>query len=111
MKQLNVTLSLYLLVLAMLPCTDGMALGESHILNTQQLEVNHADEHEHDKGVADHCSPLCACSCCHITIRPPADMTWGISFTPMLGEKLPHLYSNLYGLTDSDDIWQPPKFS
>jgi len=52
-------LSIFLLCLAILPCSDA---SESE---TEQIIM--ADNHDHE-GEADSCVPLCYCHCCHVHV-------------------------------------------
>jgi len=108
MKHLSGILSLYLLVIALLPCVDE-GFSSEELLGQQSELID--SEHEHDESTKDHCSPFCACSCCQITIRPPASFSMFLGYPPMLGREIPQMYSHLHGLIDVDKIWQPPRLS
>ena len=90
---------------------DGIALSEDHQNDHLELELSDSWDHEHDSESPDDCSPLCGCNCCHITIRPPIQITWNLSFPGIISTKLPKVKTDLHGLIDGDDIWQPPRLS
>lgn len=65
MKWLSVILSVYLLGLTMITCTDPYAM----VTIPDNMEIAIADgDHFHDSEKFDDCSPLCACHCCQINI-------------------------------------------
>lgn len=68
MKSLSVFLSVYIVLLSILPCDDIVIIHPS-----QQTEYSQAGSSACHDGV-DHCSPFCTCHCCqacfHISDQP-----------------------------------------
>ncbi|MBE7170489.1 MAG: hypothetical protein INR73_07860 [Williamsia sp.] len=105
MKALTFILSIIILGLSCLPCTDGNGIAwKSEGKNTQQVVAQLAPDTPH----SDFCNPFCSCSCCGVQIS---------------GIKLPSFQMDLpvYTLRHSDTylasplallpaiIWQPPQ--
>ena len=110
MKYVSIILSIYLLALAIVPCADGSTWDTSAIGNSLAVELPDTDSHDHESTM-DHCSPLCSCSCCHITIRPPVKLDWQLAFPLKAAVKKTRIQADIYTSLCLDDIWQPPKFS
>ncbi|WP_373283142.1 DUF6660 family protein [Flavobacterium suaedae] len=95
-------LSVYLLVLMILPCSDAHAsLGNT---NSVQLSQQADDEH-HDMEI---CTPFCVCSSCvvGVVLQPVTEFCIFIPEIPSA------LISNFYQSVKSDfhgSIWQPPQ--
>ena len=104
MKQLSGIFGIYLLLLALVPCADGVFLDKGQHGNAP-LEWSDIGDHDHD----DDCSPLCACSCCQITISPPVTDTWLLDHAPAEMMKPSQIYTDPHSLIHVNDIWQPPK--
>lgn len=109
MKYLAYIFSLYLFVLACLPCSDNTECGD-YAPASQAARTDTHQDHSHE---AETCSPFCICSCCGQQVPQ-------LSFSNPLPEpKAPFgeetknysLYrssacSDFYG-----NIWQPPKIA
>jgi hypothetical protein len=109
MKLITNILSLYILLLATLPCADEAGWCVFDVESTIGVELHQSGNHDHKNDCSDHCSPLCTCSCCQITVRTPAKIHLGIT-PPVISFSDPSsLESLLKDLTSLDDIWQPPK--
>ncbi|HEY8401156.1 MAG TPA: DUF6660 family protein [Cytophagaceae bacterium] len=103
MRFLHIILSLYIVFLFILPCTDG-AEKDAHITFSQALEGNH--EHDHE----DTCSPFCVCNCCGPVVLFQFQGV-NAEITPLPFTKHNEFYS--YKETPSVylPIWQPPKLN
>lgn len=109
MKISSVILSIYLLSLALLPCADGAEWCVFDLEKSLNIELHENQEHEHEDDCEDHCSPLCYCACCHITLRPPLSTELKAEI-PLIRPFKPS--SLTYSYTDlllTHEIWQPPK--
>ncbi|WP_157585230.1 DUF6660 family protein [Runella zeae] len=105
MKILAIILSIYVLVLASLPCRDdachGMTNGKA-----SSSQSNHTDNHGGTKS----CSPFC--TCCgsiislgfHSPVSVPENQTSFFTQKVKIAFYNDSFFSNFYG-----NIWQPPK--
>ena len=108
MKHLSIILSVYLLALAIIPCVDGVVMEAGHDETHVHVEFDGSDGHNHEHDGDDDCSPLCACSCCNITLSPPGKIIT-LRFSSEISMELPNSYTELLSLVDIKDIWEPPK--
>jgi len=103
MKALAVILSLYIFILATLPCVDRPI---EKALHQSGLSCKDADNHEHE---SDHCSPFCVCNCCG---NPVVSMeSFLLSNVFQFSEKLVFWYTPIIESNPYHFIWQPPKLS
>ncbi len=111
MKIFTVLYSFYILVLALVPCSDELSALSSAEL-TCSHKVNEIHKHTHgnygDEDDRD-CSPFCVCSCCGIFINtvnasPALLLTAEIETSQ---EKI-FFYNNTYIYVPHVDIWHPP---
>src|SRR5690606_11468758 len=95
-------LSVYLLVLMIMPCNDVHAQTQT-VFSTQTSQVQNEQHHD------DFCTPFCICSCCTNPI---------IIHSAIVFDMVPH-FENSYTKTPSfykpavssffGSIWQPPQ--
>lgn len=106
MNLLRWILAVYFMVLSLMPCEDVSTAFDS---GEKKLALSIHEPHSTDKG--DICSPLCACSCCQITVS-------AFKIDPLLKipEQIPAYFSkkilfhkNDFAYQVYDPIWQPPK--
>lgn len=106
MKVVSFILSIYMLLVSFVPCTDGMDCTDTNTA-THAATTGHQDhQHEHE----DDCPPFCNCSCCSIVITQPAppiffaDKKPGVAVTKQFAAyQCNYFYSNLSA------VWQPPR--
>ena len=105
-------MSLYLLVLACIPCGDISASTAERLGEWMGWEVHAVDQHKgfdhHDGDHEDSCSPLCTCDCCSVvTLLPMQPVIILRGYSPFLfqPETVP------VGRTEGGliEIWQPPR--
>lgn len=65
MKNFTFILTVYILLLAAIPCADTNAQN-IQVLQSQQLEMPCANESENHTDI---CTPFCSCECCHTTVQ------------------------------------------
>lgn len=111
MKFISAILGVYILALAVLPCADEAGWCVFDVEDTFGIELHESGNHDHENECSDHCSPLCTCNCCHITVRAPVKSDFAISAPEFILSGTPLLESSLIDLTSVTDIWQPPKLS
>lgn len=96
-------LSVYLLVLMVLPCNDAHAQTET--VSHTQLSQIHNDEHHED-----FCTPFCICACCTTPIIVQSATVFEVPYFDISYTKTQSFYksitSNFYG-----SIWQPPQLA
>ncbi|PHN06092.1 hypothetical protein CRP01_14070 [Flavilitoribacter nigricans DSM 23189 = NBRC 102662] len=100
-----------MLALAVLPCADEGAWCVFDLEDSFGLEFHEGGSHNHHNDCEDHCSPLCICSCCHITVRTPVRMQVALKVPIRIFSTQPAHRSFLADLTSIHDIWQPPRRS
>jgi len=101
MKYIPLILSLLILAMAVMPCSDG------HTCDVEGQEI--PLEHDHSEDEKDHCSPFCVCPCCGININLPIKT---IITQPLALLNLNYLfnYSNFYSFSFNQAVWRPPTF-
>lgn len=104
MKWFTLILSLYMVLIACIPCMDEEAMEE----NTQTTAILKAttaqDQHA---PLPDLCSPLCLCSCCSGFVINSVNT---ILPSPAAGAVERYAYYQPQAtLAPSYSIWQPPK--
>lgn len=94
-------LSVYLLVLMVLPCNDVHAHAESATLQ-QFSQLQNEQHHE------DFCTPFCICACCTTPIIMQSALVFEVPNFENVYVKTPSFYkstvSSFFG-----SIWQPPQ--
>lgn len=104
MKFISVIISIIILALSFVPCTDSISPNQE----SQSLSTSHQESRNH-KQHSDFCSPLCVCSCCG-TVVAQIEADSGIETyqeqTSTLKESIfkQNLPTDLYY-----SIWEPPK--
>lgn len=63
MKNVAFILSILILLMVGVPCTDG--IGENACDDLAEVPCQKGDSEEEDDNLPDECSPFCACHCCH----------------------------------------------
>jgi len=103
MRLIACILSVYILLLSVLPCPD---VPEDHVTHTIELTQQAADSHADH---TDHCSPFCTCSCCSV---PVIYASYGFQFNDFsLLEEHCTVFKPSYISIIQTSIWQPPKMS
>lgn len=104
MKWITAILSLYLVFLSSLPCSDIEETSPIHE-RTEFASDNHSHEKQNDL-----CSPFCICNCCgtHVLSYQSANIFEFKVPSAVISILLPSyksvFISNFYG-----SIWQPPQ--
>ncbi|MEL7118248.1 MAG: DUF6660 family protein [Bacteroidota bacterium] len=109
MKKTSTILGIYMLILAVLPCADEALWCVFDIEETIGIELHQDEEHEHENECSDHCSPLCTCSCCQITVRNPLKAEISINPPYFIFSDPAFREPSFSGLLLFKAIWQPPK--
>ena len=102
MKTIQILLSLYFLLLAVIPCVDAENV---HI--TRTVTEKHADDQHQDL-----CPPFCVCNCCGtFALSQLQIFSWTLldnSSIPV--GKMPE-YQSVFVSAFFGNVWQPPKIS
>lgn len=104
MKLLAFSLSLFFMVLTMVPCNDAAKGLSEKVCQNQDLHLEQSqDQH------ADLCSPFCVCNCCGMTLSVSQINTLlpehnEVVIKDVLPERKYH-----HKILHPAGIWQPPK--
>ncbi|MBI2794065.1 MAG: hypothetical protein HYX66_05370 [Ignavibacteria bacterium] len=107
MNVVRIIFALYVLFLALNPCSDSSTyidVGSTNIatnVNAEQYSTNATD---------DLCTPFCICACCstHIQLNQVADISFAVAIHVRLAAPT-CLDKPLIG--NGNSVWKPPKFS
>jgi len=101
MKYISLILSVLILTMAVMPCSDRHTCDEE----SQEISLGH----DHSEDEKDHCSPFCVCSCCGMKVIFKSSI---IACKPntKLNSSYQFDYSFLYSFSFKKAIWHPPTF-
>ena len=102
MRPFPILLSLLMLALTIVPCSDGN--------NKEDLHANTISvEHNHQEDTDDSCPITCLCNCCGMTLTYQSiSMAFWTPYMEISTNKIIR-YQSLYRLDIYDNIWQPPR--
>lgn len=100
MKSLAIILSVYIVVLAVMPCADAHD-ADNGCISFDLIEQTHS--HLSD---VDFCSPFCSCTCCQTLSQPTLYSTFQIN---LLGLELTTPLLTQNELKSDISFWRPPK--
>lgn len=107
MNLIRIFLSIYFVVLSIMPCNDiGNNLSSKDSF-TNAIETEHSGSKTND----DICSPLCFCNCCQISITA-FEFKSIVEFEKPISEffsKKILFQKNIFAYQVYELIWQPPK--
>ena len=102
--------AVYIAVLLMIPCSDGVQAGDVCAVQDTEVTHEHADDHT---ATDDLCTPFCVCACCGAVSG--VVLQWNaFHFGKMIPSDLPKptiYYKSLFIPWDIGEIWQPPKIN
>ncbi len=102
MRLIATILSVYVLLLAFVPCADEFSIETS-----QEQALLQDDYHPDEEGHSDFCTPFCHCHCCHSHVTF-MDTNWHAQvITPFSEKRSAHLERKEYLFPFS--IFQPPR--
>lgn len=101
-------LSVYLVSLAVLPCSDK---EECDITVTEQTIISLAANHTQHSHQNEQCPPFCSCACCGIHSFQLQMSFINFKEHTFLSNKKKQIstYAFIYSNEFSSNIWQPPK--
>jgi hypothetical protein len=98
-------LSLYLLGMSCIPCSDTTECNVS-----PQVEVLASNNHQEHNHTQEACTPFCTCSCCAaLFFYNPLNKVEAAKIF-FQSEKYP-LQNEVFDIEVSNFIWQPPKIA
>lgn len=100
-------LSLYILALSLVPCSDNVAHFNDHIAVGQSTDHH---DHDHSDHSNDTCTPFCSCACCGTIFTMPASQFINPSKLSIPTDYFFH-YSFTYSFDFNEGIWEPPALS
>jgi hypothetical protein len=111
MKIFWLILSIYLVSLSVLPCSDKEECDITVKVEQASIsKTNTHDQHTHEK---EHCPPFCICSCCgaHSYDLQITLIHFKKNKDFALEKKQICTYAFIYSNEYSSKIWQPPRLS
>ncbi len=106
MKAFVFIFSIYLLAIAVLPCSDA-----ENECRTETAASSFVQQHSHQTDHNDFCSPLCTCNCCNLTIEVKHAAVKVKNARVLSQKKLKYsLHTSPYVSGFYGNIWHPPKF-
>jgi hypothetical protein len=103
---LTLLLSIYLLVLACLPCGDREECKEP--AQTCLRADTRSESHDH---LAEHCTPFCTCTCCAAAVCAVRTQSIPAEPAPFYEEDAYLRYRSPFYAAVSFAIWQPPRLA
>lgn len=100
MKYIAVILSVYVMALTAMPCTDV------HAADTNSASLELLVQNQNHTNIVDLCSPFCFCHCCQTLSFPSF---FRISFINLVDFTLDIEFKESTFLSHIVSIWQPPK--
>ncbi|MBC7615231.1 MAG: hypothetical protein H7202_04120 [Pedobacter sp.] len=103
MKFVSILFSLYLITLALLPCSDVPELkGIEQVSYSFQNNYSNSDH-----CAVEGCAPFCSCSCC--AIGKYVDLQATVKLSSPIIQVTYVIRSNTAIKQQPVDVWQPPK--
>lgn len=105
--------SVYMILLALVPCADGnggIIEFVNHVSGIEHTEYAHHEHHD-NSCTDDNCSPFCICNCCSLAIKIPNEIPLEIRVPIQFPSDEPIFYVDVFWSEYKFSIWQPPRFS
>ncbi len=107
MRLFSFILSIYVLALSVVPCSDGIA----HKLDDVDANIE-VSQTEHDHNPSDHsdyCTPFCSCSCCgSLTTVPTGHQIGEVKILASTTYLFPYKFD--YSSDYTEGVWHPPVY-
>lgn len=107
-KFISYILSIYMLALSLVPCSDGMDFMHSDCDTDTEVVDNSHNHSDHDHE--DLCTPFCICACCGSMAMIPTTIDYSGSYAKVPTLCL-HNYQSNYSFDYSKGVWHPPTLS
>lgn len=99
-----ILLTIIFTALSVLQCTDGIAV----VIENSTSQIANNDQ----KDTADTCSPLCACTCCGISISPFQNSKAVFPIFLVQPKAKNSIIKDVFIISDYNaSIWHPPQFN
>ena len=108
MKLISYILSIYMLVLALVPCSDGIDFIHGNCDSSTEIADNSHNHSDHDHQ--DLCTPFCTCTCCGSMFTMPTTLDYSDCHSKISTECI-HNYQSSYSFDYSKGVWHPPALS
>lgn len=102
MKFVTIILSLIILGLSIIPCSDGNNFEDQH---QDEISANHNHQEDSD----DSCPITCVCNCCGMAITYVPIKTFNLKLNEKISTKVFSNYQSNYRFDFLSNIWQPPQ--
>lgn len=102
MKFMTIILSLIILFLSTIPCSDGQNFEDQE---HKEMSV----DHNHQEDSDDTCPITCICNCCGISITYEPMATFELLHLHKISTQLISTYQSNYRFDFHSNIWQPPQ--
>lgn len=107
MKILFSILSLAMLYISCLPCSDKK---ECNVRTEAKFSASNNNNHQQHKHNSEACSPFCSCSCCAASAFYSPFFKAQVNKIKFQSQSYP-VYSVSFSTEVHNSIWQPPKLS
>ena len=107
MKIISFIFSTLIIILSVLPCTDGTCQRADN--SRVELLIEH-QAHDHSDKSQDNCTPFCTCVCCGSLITLPTLQSLLNESATISADYLSQ-YTFSYSFDYSEGIWHPPALS
>jgi hypothetical protein len=98
----SIILALIILLLSVIPCSDGQNLEDK---NPEKISANHNHQEDSD----DSCSTICICNCCGMSITYEPLGSFNLTINSKISTEIMSSYQSLYRFDFHSSIWQPPQ--
>ena len=107
MQQFSIILAIYILVLALMPCSDKLEFCNGSEVSHSILDPHGHDHHDHE---GDECTPFCACACCGSLLTFQAKYL-DLDFITFISTKCEFYFLSDYSHGYVKGVWHPPVIS
>lgn len=106
MKYLTILLSIYILALSFVTCSDTIVntLHDEDVIELAQ-DFDHGNHSHSDE--ADFCSPFCSCQCCQVTVDIFHFPTFNLGAELLLLEEISSIHHDI-SQEILQSLYQPP---
>ena len=104
MKFVTIILSLIILLLSVIPCSDGQNIEDQH---QDEISVNHNHQEDSD----DSCPVTCICNCCGMSITYEPIKSFSLIEYHKISTELITTYQPIYRFDFLSNIWHPHKLN
>ncbi|WP_338081525.1 DUF6660 family protein [Aestuariivivens sediminis] len=102
MKGIAIILSLIVLVLTIIPCSDGNNTEDQY---RDEISTNHNHQNDSD----DTCALTCICNCCGTVITYQPLATFNLGLKNQILREMVSVHISIYRFNFQYNIWQPPQ--